>query len=168
MVTITPNEGLHQFPESFFAALSRRAERQADLTAAALDATGLFGSKPTVLPSGFLLELAAVLELGMWEHQGLRRHLDVDLPSFKDASEALARRASRGQMEFVGPNATTLSDQVLQVWAENFAWESHAYLQTDVVLGEVEEEVFANLLAEYVWNHQAELSNLLDGEDDEE
>jgi hypothetical protein len=53
----------------------RHAERQADLTAATLDAMGLLATKPVTLPAAFLLELAAVLELGMWELQGLRPYL---------------------------------------------------------------------------------------------
>ena len=63
-------------------AIVRHAQRVADLTAATLHATGLFPQRPASFPAGFLLELGAVLQLHLWERQGLRQYLDANLPTF--------------------------------------------------------------------------------------
>jgi hypothetical protein len=97
MVKLATRDGPLQVPDATVRAVARHAERQADLTAAYLDATGLFNGKPVQLPAAFLPELAAVLELGLWERQDLRRHLDVDIPSFSEAAASLAARAAKGK-----------------------------------------------------------------------
>jgi hypothetical protein len=154
-------EGLLVVSEQQIQAVVRHAGRQADLTAAALDETGLFPDRPTVLPAGFLLELAAVLELGLWERQGLRPYLDIDLPTYREAADELAARAKRGFAEFDGLDATPLSHRVLQAWMQHFAWEGPDLLQADFILGDVDEDQFANVLADFVWQHRKELSKLL-------
>jgi hypothetical protein len=154
-------EGLLVVSEQQVRAVARHAERQADLTAMALDATGLFRNRAAVLPAGFLLELAAVLELGLWERQGLRPYLDIDLPTFPEAAEELAVRAKKGFAEFDGLDPAPLSRRVLQAWMQHFAWEGPDLLQADFILGDVDEDQFAQVLADFVWQHRQELSKLL-------
>ena len=67
--------------------VARHAQCQADLTVRSLDATGLFSQRPAFFPAGFLLELGAVLELGLWELRGLHPYLTSDLPSFREAAD---------------------------------------------------------------------------------
>lgn len=143
------------------------AERQADLTAAYLDVIGALKSKPARFPAAFLLELAAVLELGLWERRDLRRHLDIELPTYREAMDRLVTRCRKGSAEFDGPNATSLSRQIMQAWIEHFAWDGPNVLNADVVLGEADENEFIDLLAEFVWTHLSELSVLL-GDDGNE
>lgn len=142
-------------------AVVRFAERQADLTAAVLDATGLFPDKSARLPRAFLLELASVLELATWERQGLRAHLVTDLPTYREAATELAARVEQGPEAFAGPDATPLSQEVLRVWMENFAWNARQVLGCDAVVGTVEEDEFAKVLADFVWQHRQKLSRLL-------
>ena len=137
------------------------AARQADLTAATLDATCLFPEKPASLPAAFLLELGAVLELGMWERQGVRPFLAVDLPTFHEAAAQLATRANQGPEAFEGPDAAPLSRRVLRVWMENFAWDGPQLLGCDVLVGTVDENQFAAVLAEFLLEHHHDLSRLL-------
>jgi hypothetical protein len=111
-----------------------------------------------------LLELGAVLELGVWERVGFRQHLNVDLPTYREAADELAARCRKGPEEFDGPNATPLARQVLRVWTENFAWDGPDLVQADVVVGDFEEDEFIELLAEFVWNHRHELKNLVRGD----
>jgi hypothetical protein len=166
MVTIPTRDGPLRVPDATVWAVARHAERQADLTAAYLEATGLFNGKPVQLPAGFLLELAAVLEPGLWERQDLRRHLDVDLPTYREAADQLAARAAKGRAEFDGPDATSLSGRVLQVWIDNFAWDGPELLGTDIVVGHVDEDVFVDVMAKFVWKYRHEIARLLaDGEE---
>jgi len=71
MVDISTSAGTFHIADCLDRAIVRHAERQADLTAFVLRATGLFESlSDAQLPEAFLLELAAVIELQVWEQQG--------------------------------------------------------------------------------------------------
>jgi hypothetical protein len=143
-------------------AVTRHAERQADLTAATLNAMGFFPKKPAGFPAAFLLELGAVLELGLWERQGLRPYFDVDLPTYREAADALLARAQRGPAAFDGPDAALLSSRVLQTWMNHFAWEGQDLLQADVLVGGVDDEdTFVDLLANFLLTHRHALSTVL-------
>jgi hypothetical protein len=146
-------------------AITRHAEREADLTAAFLRATGLYQSEPPKLPAAFLLELGAMLELGFWEREGLRRHLDVDLPTCREAAEQLAARCRKGPKEFDDPDAAPLSLQVLRVWTEHFAWDGPELLDAEVVLGDANEDDLIDILAEFVWTNRHRLEQLIPGEE---
>ena len=161
MVSFMTSEGPLDVPDPLVRAVARHAQRQADLTAVALDAMGLFKSEPSRLPAGYLLELGAVLELGLWERQGLRPHLDVDLPTFREAADYLAARAAKGPAEFQDPDATPLCRRVREVWVEQFAWEGPELLEAEVLVSDVDDDAFVDVLAEFVWTHRQELSNLL-------
>ncbi len=158
---IETSDGSLVVPDCQIRAVVRHAERQADLTAATLDAMGLLATKPVTFPAAFLLELAAVLELGMWERQGLRPYLATDLPTYREAAAKLAARANQGSEAFEGSDAAPLSRRVRQVWMERFAWEGHDLLHADVILGEVDEDEFTRVLADFVWQHRRELSKML-------
>ncbi len=152
-------------------AIVRHAQRVADLTAATLDATGLFPQRPASFPAGFLLELGAVLQLHLWERQGLRQYLNANLPAFRQAADQLAARARKGPQEFEGPEAAPLSSRVLRAWMEHFAWEAPFLLQADIVVGPVDEDQFAEAMAEFIWNHRHELTAIFveqPGEDQRE
>lgn len=164
MVTSATSEGSLCFPDAMVRAVARHAERQADLTAAYLRDPRLFGSDEVRLPAAALLELAAVLQLGVWERRGLGRHLDVNLPSYREAADQLAARCMKGPAEFDGPNAASVWVQVLQVWMEHFAWDGPELLQAEVVVGDLDEDAFIDLLAEFVWTHHRELKHLVRGD----
>ena len=107
MALVVPTrEGPLQVSDSEIRAATRNAIRQADLTAVALNATGVFtsaeGERPdwSRLPPGYLLELAATIQIGLWERQGLLPHLAPDLPSFHEAAQVLLDRAGKGPAEF--------------------------------------------------------------------
>lgn len=113
------------------------------------------------LPGSFLLELAAVITIADWEFKGLRKFLPEDLPPARQALFALGTRARKGPAEFEGPDAAPLSLRVFQVWWQNFAWEAPELLQADVVLGELDDEQVADLLANFIWQCRHELSSIL-------
>ena len=161
MVTLTTSDGSFCLPDAMVRAIVRNSEFQAELTAATIDAMGIFKTKPVRLPAGFLLELAAVLQLGFWERQGLRTRLPADLPTYHEASQSLAERAAKGPAEFDDLQATPISHLVTRAFIENFAWEGPDHLGADVIIGQVDEEQFADVLAEFVWQHRHELSTML-------
>lgn len=161
-IEIETTEGLLVVSDQEISAVVRHAERKAQLTAAVLDAIGVFRERPTRLPARFLLELGAVLELGMWERQGLRPFLNCDLPTFREAADALLARANRGPAAFDSPDeSSSLSSRVLRVWMKNFAWDSHEFFATNFVLGEVDEDQFIELMTQFVWKNRHELSRML-------
>jgi hypothetical protein len=154
-------------PDAVIQAAIRRAERQAEMVIAAFDEHGLFPQRPVALPAGFLLELGAVMELGLWERQGLRAHLDSALPTYREATyreatDAFLARAKQGAAAFGSPETVLLHNRVLRVWMEHFAWDGPDILQAELILGDVDDEEFANMLADFVWQHRHDLSKLLD------
>jgi hypothetical protein len=161
MVTSANSKGPQRLPEALTRAITLHAERHAARVIAYFDATGLFQSKPAELPAAFYLEFPAVLELERWERLGLRRHIDVDLPTYREAVDQLVARWNKGPAEFDGPMAAPLSHQVLQVWADHFAWDGQELLETDVIVGELDEDEFDDRLAEFIWNHRDELAEIL-------
>jgi hypothetical protein len=142
-------------------AVTHHANWQAALTASVLN--GWKDRLPNLhlLPRGFLLELGAIFELDYWERLGLRAQLNSDLPSYHEAKLQLTQRAARGPQEFEGPGASLLAPRVLRVWLERFAWDGPELLGAEVLVGELDEDLFAELLADFVWRHQQGLSKLL-------
>jgi hypothetical protein len=139
-------------------AVRRQAEFQADLTAACLDATGLFPcaaerrGNPVKLPAGFLLELAAALQLGFWELYGIRDRLTTELPSYNEAISDLAGRATSGPAQF--NSIGRLFKRVLETWMRECGWDARAILQADVVVGAVDDESLVDAVAQLIWVHR--------------
>lgn len=138
-------------------AVALNAERQAILVAAylkqidsLLKRDGL-PSVATGFPAGYLLELGAVLMLGHWDRKGLLAFLPSDLPAFADAVAELKRRAVIGNFKLLDCIASQLVRQVRQTWLERFAWEAPNLLQADVVLGDVDEDVLVEAVAQLIW-----------------
>jgi hypothetical protein len=155
-----------EVPLCLVEAVMQRAEQNALLTSAALEATGLFSSPSEVrLPLNFLLELGAVSQLGVWELQGMHHHVAYGLPTFADAAHELAGRAAKGTGEFQGSGKTPLSARLLKFWIEHFAWQGQALLQAEILVGEVDEDSFVDTLAEFLWTHRGDFSHLLSNDE---
>jgi hypothetical protein len=165
LAVIETKDGPYTVPHDQIAAIVQNAERQAELTATTLKQMGL-GLDKVPLPRNFLLELGAVLQLQLWENRGSTLHLKAGLPAAQLAANELAGRATKGWAEFEGENAAPLSAQVLSVWIEQFAWSGQEFLEADVVVGEVDEEEFADVLAEFLWTHRHQLRNCLPQEEE--
>ena len=76
---IETNLGPMEVSDAQVRAVIRIAQRHAVMTGTALQAITEFNPKSSRLPAAFLLELGAVLQLDLWERQGLRVHLDAGL-----------------------------------------------------------------------------------------
>jgi hypothetical protein len=142
--------------------LAQEAERDADRVVVYLDSflrhiPGVDASASRYnFPSWFLFELAAALRLYLWEHNGIRAHLDAGLPTADEAIQAVFRR-----LNDVGtPTATDhapLSSQVLRLFVERFAWFGQPDLAADMLLGEAIEDELVDVLAKLIWTHRADL-----------
>jgi hypothetical protein len=135
------------------------AERHAGLAADWLESAGYPRGQLNV-PAAFLLELAAVLQLGEWERQNVLDHLDANLPSYRQAADELAARAALGLKKFHGPDATRLSDLVNTIWIERFAWDGPSMLQADIVFGNCDDDALVEQLTEFLWQHRVDLQKL--------
>lgn len=163
MAIFQTENGAVELADPLVHAVARNAAFVADLTAAVLDKTGIFPpATQKKLPAGFLLELGAVLQIGFWERNGIVVHQSAGLPSYREASKDLAARAERGPAEFADPAAISLSRAVMAFWIEHFAWEGKQLLGSDIVVDEVEEDQFADMLAEFLWKHRHQLSGFLE------
>ena len=138
-------------------AVARNAEHQAILVAAFLNQVdpllkrdGL-PSVATGFPAGYLLELGAALTLGYWNRKGLLAFLPSDLPAYADAVAELKSCAVIGRFQLLDCIASHLVRQVRQTWLERFAWEAPNLLQADFVLGDVDEDVLVEAVAEFLW-----------------
>ncbi len=151
-----------QFSDTLLRAVAQHAERQAHLTGTYLRNSGFCPDGEIRLPGPALLELAAVLELGVWERRGIRQYLPADLLTYREAADQLAARCMKGPAEFQGRNAAPLSLRIFRVWVEHFAWDGPDLLDADVVLSDADhEDDFIDLLAEFIWTHRNELQHLI-------
>jgi len=164
-ITLETNDGPVEIPDAAILAVTRNAEMQADLTAAFLDATGLFPKaddrrlEPVRLPAAFLLELGAVLQLGLWEMDGTSALLKAALPSSKHAAEHLTKLVTTDLRQLFSTNNAPLSRRLLQVWLDEFGWDARAILHADVVVGDVDEDGLVEALARLLWEHRHDYGN---------
>ncbi|MGY8771438.1 MAG: hypothetical protein ACKVH8_23740 [Pirellulales bacterium] len=161
MNQIEISEDLSSIPDSLLQGVTRRAEYLADLTATYLSILDGFQNKPIRLPGNALLEMAAVLEIGLWELSGAIKQLDKKLPTFMEARTAFAARCKKGPDEFIGPQSTRLSRQVLHIWIDSFAWEGSEILDAAIVVDEVDEDQFVKIMADFIWHHKSDLEKLI-------
>jgi len=142
-------------------AITRRAEFHAEVVGRYL--TQVVATTARRFPAAFLLELGAVLQIGLWERQGVREHISADLPSYAEAAAELAARAQEGASAFPGLGSAVLSLRVLHASICNIAWEAPELLGAELVVDVNEEDELIDLLAGFVWNNRAELAQLTNG-----
>jgi hypothetical protein len=162
-ITIPTNNGTVTVAEPQVLAVLRRADESAMRLAETLKAMGFLPEngegQQEAFPAGFLLELSAVLQLAAWEHKDQHHHIDAGLPTFEDAAAHLARRAETAPADFNQLSSATLHRQVLSFCLEKIAWQGLDYLGTDVLVGEIDDEVFLDGLAEFLWANRHQLSD---------
>ena len=135
-----------------------KADLEPDVAEALLNVCPLFSLGPGELDTAFVLELSSVVVLRSWEEQDVRVHFDVDLPSYHEAANDFAKSAARGPTGLGGSNADRLFTRLLNVYLENFAYEGRRAFQAEVLLGEIDEDKFVDILANFLWSHRNELS----------
>ena len=100
----------------------------------------------------FLLELAAVLRLDLWERSGVRDRLDPGLPPAEQALADLFAPGGHGGLPIGAP--VTLAMSVFRASLRHLAWGGREELGADVVLDEPDDEVLLEALADLLWEHR--------------
>jgi hypothetical protein len=136
------------------------AEYMARLTIRFIDLTGIFppgqpGERPVALPAEFLLELAAVLRIAIWERDHLRDRIAADLPRAQDAYLELLERAAHRPDSFSSAMVSPpLHRRVIDATLRHLAWNGRRDLGADVLLGrpdEGDDDIALEAMAEFLW-----------------
>ncbi len=159
----SPDDGSSiQMPVALIRSVVRQAERNAIAVASFLDGTGHFPARAEGLrscfPSGFMLELAAILQLKSWENQGFRIHVDRGLPCYKDCATRLCERVNDGDAEVWDLGNDSLYRQVLKIQSECFSWEAEDILGEPVAIYGGDDDQFVEEVASFLWEHRDLLS----------
>jgi hypothetical protein len=138
----------------------REAEYMARLTIRFIDHTGIFPAdqrreRPVALPAEFLLELAAVLRIAIWERNGLRVRIAADLPLAEDSYFELVERAAHRPESFSSEIVSPpLHRRVMQAVLSQLAWNGRRDLDADVLLGRpdaADDDNALEAMAEFLW-----------------
>jgi hypothetical protein len=148
MATNPPSPSTVIFPSEMVNAIKADALRDADRVGQYLRSLGLSGSrdKPLWLPERFLYFLGAALRLLDWETKGFFHHAEAGLPKASEAIDAAIQ-----SLEDPNADPTELCVRVMRLSVERFAWNGPAELGVDVSLGEAEEDLLLEALADYLW-----------------
>jgi hypothetical protein len=144
-------------------AVARRADFVADLVVHVVDAIyARAGIDPTSarscpLPTGFLFELGAVVQLVMWESAGLAVHVEAGLPTADTAGKDLERRAKLGPSEFADVTRLALWQKVNLVWVQHFGWQGEETYGAEIALVQADDDLLVDALAEFLWTNRNRL-----------
>lgn len=149
--------------ESVFISVMSDAHKIAELTAAF--AERLF-PKPLrgedfSLPVRFVLELAAVVRLAVWETAGLGNYLPNDLRDWRLHWRELLQRCQDNGGEFAGPlppAAASLAARTNRLFRELFLWPT---LSTAGIYAVVKSSRSLDIetLADFLWRHRGSLAD---------
>lgn len=135
----------------FMASLTAQYLEQLDI----LPSRKQLQNNPVAFPPEFLLELAAVLRLALWERAGLRDHLDSGLPPAEQAWAALFARFGLLPQEVCATESESgLKMRVFETTFRQLAHAGRGELNADIVLREPEETILLEALADYLWTHR--------------
>jgi hypothetical protein len=163
-INIETDEGTLEIADWMVGAWQCHAAWLAELTAATLGCTGIFpptsdGSPGWAhLPSAVLREFSALLQLQVWEMQGLRSVIGDELPTSERATEEFIERCRNSYTSFYDFNATPLSKLVTAYWGRNFAWSSQHDIRGDILAQFEDEDQLVEALAELLWEHRHQLA----------
>ena len=146
----------HRFPTELVAVLAADAVLDAECVGQFLQACGLRGSRdrPIRLPSGVLLELAAVLRVLEWEQNGIRVHLDAGLPSADELVDDLLQRLKRAMSNSSTSPVGTLIYHVVKLSVERMSWHGRRELAAEVALDDADEDALLEALADFLWKNR--------------
>jgi hypothetical protein len=166
MASPPPPISLADLPSDLVRAVAEDAALDADRVGCFLDellgrcGAAAEGRPPLRLPPDFLLELAAGLRLLAWEAGGLRCHREAGLPpaqqALRDAFRWLKPAAAAPE---TGDGPERLMPRVLALFIERLAWNGRVEWGADIALGEAEEDVLAEVVANFLWAHRHDLGN---------
>jgi hypothetical protein len=151
---------LSGIPDDLVQAVAYQAARDAEIVCLFLRHLGIQpslrgeGIVPVRLPSSLLLGLAGGLRLYLWENNGARAALPVELPNAGEAiGNLMIAAADPGQTDRLNAIAHDLAFRVFRAWVDHFAWHGRATWDADVLLGQAEETLLDEL-ADFLWENR--------------
>jgi hypothetical protein len=111
-------------------------------------------AKSLLLPVGYLVESAGVLQLKAWEEIGLRVHVDAGLPTYFQADWELAKQFWEHPELFGTIDSAKLFPRVFRVWRERFAMSGRQLLGADIRIDQIDDESFVENLAQFLYRHR--------------
>ncbi|WP_013631009.1 hypothetical protein [Rubinisphaera brasiliensis] len=151
---------------SLIAAARERAEYVAEMVGNELRPSGKNQAGPElILTRSLLLELGAALQLRCWEAAGIVDHLNYGLPEFSEAIQQIAQGFERSTGGGNKQDSDLLSFRVMKYSLERMAWSGQSTYSSDLVVGEVSEEMLDEL-AQTLWANRNELQKLLEDSED--
>jgi hypothetical protein len=148
---------LSKVPNDQLLAIALDGKRDADLVGSFLNLlsetpAGRWAVKrPLPLPVDFLLGLGAALRLGFWEMIGIQVHRDAGMPA---ASEIIIDVLSSVTNPEAAARTAQLPSRVLALSIEHFAWAGRLELNCDVTVDPVDEDLFLEAMADFIWNNR--------------
>lgn len=156
----SPAAGSQLLAEQIIEGFAFNGRFNANLVGHFLEANGLIpprtarGRQPISFPREFLLDLAGVLRLALWEHLGLSDRLPADLPNAAEALAELFQRWSANLPKVTNAPSRAVLRRVLHTWFSRFAWSGLEELNADVVLDDAKEQALLEALADFLWEHR--------------
>jgi len=146
---------------AFVAAVLRQMDHAANLVVAFFRSIGMMGPRDAAissLPSEFLLELAALLQLRDWHAAGLIDWSDPEGLSIDDMiGWAIGRLHDDPAATTAERRGTEAMTDVLQIWTETCAPDARSHLAADVAIrwdNSVELDSFVDNFATFLCRHR--------------
>lgn len=151
--SVAPLTGQHS--PAFCSAVVARAEYVADLVGEAFAQTenndGNVRSGNVVLPRESLLDFGALLQLNVWEMQGIRRHRELGLPSVSEAASEFADKVQCGLDGGKTPEFGHLASEVLRVTMDEFCWDALPAFGFDIPITAGDVDQLLDVVAKYLY-----------------
>lgn len=134
------------------------AERAAELAATSLAAMPGF-SREGKLPAAVVLEVAAIVQLQIWEEGGAFASWPADLLTYDAARHHFIERTKNGPGEFSSLGAAELSIELMRFQLSRLAWDSPLLGNGNIIITVNDEESFVEAIAQFLFENR----NVIDG-----
>lgn len=140
-------------------AARRAAESMADIVGRNLCSTmvehpDLADRLKTGLSPGFLLELGAIAQIGVWDRLGLTPSLDPSLPSPGEAAQSAVDRTLAAPCRRLSVQDTVLIRRITSLLLNRFCWDAKVEANADLVIGESDEDAMVEAIAMICWQNR--------------
>jgi hypothetical protein len=118
-------------------------------------------SQENQFPAAFVLELAAVIQLQVWQDHEFGSDWPADLPTYDAARQDLIDRAKEGIYAYQNIESATLSMQAMRFHLTRLAWDSPLMGNCKMVIAIDDEEAFVEAMARFLFDNRTFIDKLL-------
>ena len=104
------------------------------------------------VPAEFLLALAALEQLRIWETKGLRPHLGQQLPQFDDLITLTWHLLQSDRSASAAEIAVTIWRLIFRLCVDKFAWDASAVSGADMLVGDLDDDAVVDAVAQLLWS----------------